>query len=78
MTVFVLYENEAEHRQHVLAMQFLASDTRSSEEIIRPLYEKVLYELKKEATVKHYLTIIVSRRVKSMLKEEKAFPSLPS
>lgn len=67
MTVICLYEDENEKRQHVAAIQIITRDERSSEEEIRPLYEGVLQELKKEATVKNFLTVIVSRKVKDLL-----------
>jgi hypothetical protein len=68
MTI-ILYQDEAERRQHLLAIQYLASETKSSEEVIRPLYESILLRLKKEATVKLFLTIMVSRKVKAILQE---------
>jgi len=68
MTI-ILYQDEAEQRQHLLAIQYLASETKSSEEVIRPLYESILLRLKKEATVKLFLTIMVSRKVKAILQE---------
>ena len=68
MTI-ILYKDEAERRQHLLAIQYLASETKSSEEVIRPLYESILLRLKKEATVKLFLTIMVSRKVKAILQE---------
>jgi hypothetical protein len=67
MTVICLYEDEKEERQHVAAIQILIKDEGSSEEEIRRLYEGVLEELKKEARVKNFLTILVSRKVKDLL-----------
>ena len=67
MTVISLYEDENEKRQHVAAIQMIIRDERFSEEEIRPLYEGFLQELQKEATVKNFLTVIVSRKVKDLL-----------
>jgi hypothetical protein len=67
MTVICLYEDENEKRQHVAAIQIIIRDERSSEEEIRLLYEGVLQELKREAKVKNFLTVIVSRKVKDLL-----------
>ena len=67
MTVLCLYEDEKEKRQHIAAIQILIRDVGSSEEEIRRLYEGILQELKKEAKVKTFLTVIVSRKVKDVL-----------
>ena len=67
MTVIVLYEDEKEKRQHIAAIQILVRDERSSEEEIRRLYEGILQELKREAKVKTFLTVLVSRKVKDIL-----------
>ena len=67
MTVLCLYEDEKEERQHIAAIQILIRDEGISEEEIRRLYEGILQELKKEAKVKTFLTVIVSRKVKDVL-----------
>ena len=67
MTVICLYEDENEKRVHATAIQILTKDEGSSEDEIRRLYEGVLEELKRNARVKHFLTILVSRRVKDLL-----------
>ena len=67
MTVICLYEDENEKRIHATAIQILTRDEGSSEEEVRRLYEGILEELKKDAKVKSFLTILVSRKVKDLL-----------
>ena len=67
MSDFVLYEDENEQKQHFSAIQRLVNDGSSLEEEIRPLYEGVLKELKREARIKTFLSILVSKKVKELL-----------
>jgi len=67
MSDLTLYEDEAEQRQHLGAIQRLVRDAHSPEEEIRPLYEDVLKELKSDARIKTYLSILVSKKVKELL-----------
>jgi hypothetical protein len=62
-----LYEDETEQRQHFSAIQNLVNDGSSSEEEIRSLYEGFLKEFKREATIKIFLSILVSKKVKELL-----------
>jgi hypothetical protein len=63
-----LYASEAEKRLHANTINQLCQELSESAEIIRPLYEKVLSELKKEAKIKDYLTILVARIVRESAK----------
>jgi hypothetical protein len=67
MSDLTLYEDEIEQKQHFSAIQRLVIDVSSSEEEIRPLYEDVLKELKRDARIKTFLSILVSKRVKELL-----------
>jgi len=67
MSDFALYEDEAEQKQHFNAIQRLVRDARSPEEEVRPLYEDLLKEFKREARVKTFLSILVSKKVKELL-----------
>jgi len=67
MSDFVLYEDEAEQKQHFRAIQRLVMDVRSPEEEIRHLYEVVLKQFKNEARIKTFLSILVSKKVKELL-----------
>jgi hypothetical protein len=64
-----LYEDEIEKKQHDLAVRKLAEDLRRSEEEVRTLYEKELERLKPRARVKDFLTVIVTREVKNLLRD---------
>ena len=46
----------------------LVRDVSSSEEEIRPLYEGVLKEFKSEARINTFLSILVSKKVKELLR----------
>lgn len=63
-----LYENEIEKKQHDLAVRKLSEDLSVSEEEIRALYETELGRIKSNARIKDYLTVIVMREVKNMLR----------
>ena len=66
MSDLALYENETEQQQHFSAIQGLVRNLNSSEEEIRPLYEDILKEFKSEATIKTFLPILVSKKVKEL------------
>jgi hypothetical protein len=63
-----LYENEEERGRHSSAMQNLVKDEGMDEEDIARVYEEVLMEYKKDATIEIFLPIIVSKKVKDMLR----------
>lgn len=68
MSSIRLYEDEIEKKQHDLAVKKLAEDLSVSEEEIRTLYEKELERVKPRAKVKDFLTVIVTREVKNLLR----------
>ena len=63
-----LYDDENEQKQHFSAMRMIVKDAESSEEEIRHLYEGVLQEFKSEAKIKTFLSILVSKKVKELLR----------
>jgi hypothetical protein len=67
MTANGLYEDEIEKQQHAHAIQVLADVVRISEEEVYRVYEVVLREFKKEARVKIFLPILVTKRVREIL-----------
>ena len=67
MSDLALYEDEAEQKQHFMAIQRLIKNVRFPEPEIRHLYEDVLKEFKSEARIKTFLPILVSRKVKELL-----------
>lgn len=68
MVTMPLYDDERERRHHLHAVQIVARDTgRSIEEVIS-VYEIELKSLKSRARVKDYLSVLVSQRVKSLLR----------
>ena len=65
MVAALLYETEAEERQHLSAICMLARDLEIAEDSIRPLYEDELRKLKEHAPrIKTFLSIFVSRHIK--------------
>jgi hypothetical protein len=69
-----LYENEEQRKQHLRALQILIKEVgRPGEEITR-LYYLVLQEYEKEAKVKTFLPILISKRVKEMIEDESQLP----
>ena len=63
-----LYEDEEERRRHSSAMRNLVKDEGMCEEEITRVYEEVLMEYKKDATIDIFLPIIVSKKVKDLLR----------
>lgn len=68
MVMIELCEDEKEKLRHDWAVQRLVSESGLPAKEVDTLYERALRELKKEARVKEYLTILASRRVKDLLK----------
>ena len=66
-----LYEDEEERRRHSSAMRNLVKDEGMDEEDITRVYEEVLMEYKKDATIDIFLPIIVSKKVKDLLRQGK-------
>jgi hypothetical protein len=69
MNTVSLYGDETEERQHLNAIQMLSRDLKIPMDAISQLYESELGVLKQSAKVKDFLTLIVSRRVKEMIKK---------
>lgn len=68
MVAVLLYETEAEKRQHLSAIYMLAHDLGIAEDSIRPLYENELRELKEHAPrIKTFLSVFVSRHIKEKI-----------
>jgi hypothetical protein len=65
-----LYKNEEHQQQHLRAIQALIREVRRPEEEITRLYTLVLQEYEKEAKVKTFLPILISKRVKEMIDAE--------
>ena len=68
MTTSCVYENDADRQQHARAMQRLAKDLNIPGGEIQTLYETMLCSLRERARVKDYLTILVSRNVKAVIR----------
>lgn len=62
-----LYENEIEERQHSNAIEMIAMHTGIPADEVRRFYIIVLERFKRQARVKDFLTILVSRRVEYLL-----------
>jgi hypothetical protein len=63
-----LYENDAEKRQHSAAISHLARELKRSEMGILPLYEIVLARFNRTARIRDFLTVLVGRRVRDLLR----------
>ena len=70
MATTCAYENDKDRKLHVRAMQILAEDLRIPETEIQILYETMLCSLKESARIKDYLSILISRNVKVMIRGE--------
>jgi hypothetical protein len=70
----VLYENVAEQRRHEAAIENVAQDLRRSIESVNTVYELVLARYKKKARIKDFLSPLVTKRVKELLRDN----TLPS
>jgi len=63
-----LYEDESERLRHLNAMQIVAMHAGSPIEEVAKLYEKVLEGFKGSAKIRDFLPILVSKRVKDLLR----------
>jgi hypothetical protein len=63
----LLYDDETERRLHSGAMKMLSTHARLSVDEVERLYEIVLSRFKREAKIKDFLPILVSRRVLYLL-----------
>jgi hypothetical protein len=69
MSVERLYDTDDEQRQHWRAMESVARDVKRPIEEIRPLYESELADLRREARVKDFLSVLASRYVRLALNQ---------
>ena len=69
MNLDVLFEDEAERKQHRSIIQGLVREVGFSEITVTTVYERILGEYKKEAKIRIFLPILVGRKVKSLLLE---------
>lgn len=65
-----LYASEAEKKQHGNAIHLLSAELAKPETLIRPLYEEILSEMKKEAKIKDYLALLVCRTIRGLARGE--------
>ncbi|HXX58016.1 MAG TPA: DUF3562 domain-containing protein [Thermodesulfovibrionales bacterium] len=63
----VLYDNETERRLHIGAIEVLSVRAGLSSDKVERLYEIVLNRFKREARIRDYLPILVSKRVHYLL-----------
>jgi len=61
--------DEKENDLHAHAIQKLAQELHMSAEEIRPSYMGILADLKKEAKIRVFLPVLVSRSVKAQLRQ---------
>jgi hypothetical protein len=64
------HENEEQREQHLRAIQTLIKEGRRPEEEITRLYTLVLQEYERNARVKTFLPILITKRVKEMIESE--------
>jgi hypothetical protein len=69
MNLDVLFEDEAERKQHASIIRGLVKEVGFSEITVTTVYERILAEYKKEAKIKIFLPILVGKKVKSLLLE---------
>lgn len=72
VVVALLYDNEAEKRQHLSAICMLSRDLGVAEDSIRPLYENELRGLKEHARIKTFLSIFACRHIKEKINKHQA------
>ena len=71
--VTILYQTEAEKRQHSSAINMLANDLGIAKDSIRPFYENELRELQERAQIRTFLSILVSRSIKEKMNNGLAY-----
>jgi hypothetical protein len=69
MNLDLLFEDEAERKQHASTIQSLVREGGFSEKTITSVYTRILEEYKEEAKIGIFLPILVGKRVKSLLLE---------
>jgi hypothetical protein len=66
-----LDDNEKEQRHHRLAVENVAQDLQRSKESVITLYEILLTRYKRKARIKDFITPLVIKRVKELLRDDK-------
>ena len=64
-----VYDSQAEREQHAQAVEALAVESNRDVFEVRQVYERTYAALKSEATVKDYLPLFVTRRVRALLRD---------
>ena len=62
-----LYADGAEKKHHDIAIGCLCEEFSKPEAVIRPIYEEILLEMKTEAKIKQFLSILVCRSIRDLL-----------
>jgi isochorismate synthase EntC len=70
MTGNTLYDNEKEQRYHRTVVENLAQNLDRSVEGVNTLYKIVLTRYKRTARIKDFLSPLVAKRVKELLKDD--------
>ncbi|HXY55536.1 MAG TPA: DUF3562 domain-containing protein [Nitrospirota bacterium] len=65
-----LDDNEKQKRNHRLAIENVAQDLQCSKESVMTLYEIVLTRYMRKARIKDFVTPLVIKRVKELLKDD--------
>lgn len=71
MDYIALYGSEWEQRLHERAIESLSREVGRPAPEIRTVYEPLLGRLRAEARIKDYLVILVSRKVKEMMRPDR-------
>jgi hypothetical protein len=71
MVAIFIYDNETERRQHLSAIHMLSIASGIPEDDIRSLYESELSILKEHARIKDFLSVLVSRKIRGKLEQNK-------
>jgi hypothetical protein len=66
--VMEIEENDTDEFRHTTAIATLAKDLKVSVEEVSRFYESELQEIKKSARILDFVTLLVSKRVKDLLK----------
>ncbi len=67
----ILFKNDVEKNQHENAIEVLCDQFPDRCGLIRTRYEKQLSEILPEATIRSYLPIFITRRIRHQLEDEK-------
>lgn len=65
----ILQDNESGPRNHQLAVENLAQSLNKPKERVETLYQMVLRHYSRGARIKYFLSALVSKRVKDLLRD---------